>query len=130
MMTSFGIRVKFSDSEMDLLQKSLDHYLNVWRREFRKGNGAAYSVSIKRFRMTSKAELKYGRGVSMDEGQIAAVQRVLQTYLEACQIPGGPGVTVRERRMIKKISAILERELRRVVINSSLRSAARGMLWD
>jgi hypothetical protein len=66
----------------------------------------------------------------MDEGQIAAVQRVLQTYLEACQIPGGPGVTVRERRMIKKISAILERELRRVVINSSLRSAARGMLWD
>ena len=76
-MTSFGIRVKFSDSEMDLLQKSLDHYLNVWRREFRKGNGAAYSVSIKRFRMTSKAELKYGRGVSMDEGQIAAVQRVL-----------------------------------------------------
>jgi hypothetical protein len=99
MMTSFGIRVKFSDSEMDLLQKALDHYLNVWRREFRKGNGAAYSVSIKRFRMTSKAELKYGRGVSMDEGQIAAVQRVLQTYLEACQIPGGPGVTVRERRI-------------------------------
>jgi hypothetical protein len=129
-MTSFGIRVKFSDSEMEVMQKALDHYLNVWRREGRKGNGTPYSVSIKRFRMTSKAELKYGRGVSMDEGQIPEVQRVLQIYLEACQIPGGPGVTVRERRMIKKISAILERELRRVVINSSLRSAARGMLWD
>jgi hypothetical protein len=129
-MTSFGIRVKFSDSEMDLLQKALDHYLNVWRREFRKGNGAAYSVSIKRFRMTSKAELKYGRGVSMDEGQIAAVQRVLQTYLEARQDPGWPGVTVRERRLVKKICAILDRELNRVIINWSLRSAARGVLWD
>jgi hypothetical protein len=127
-MTSFGIRVKFNDSEMDVLQKALDHHLNVWRREIRKGNGAPYSVSIKRFRMTSKVDLKYGRGVSMDEDQIAAVQRVLRTYLEARQNPGGPGVTVRERRLIKKISAILERELRRVVINTSLEWAARGML--
>ena len=127
-MTSFGIRVKFNDSEMDVLQKALDHHLNVWRREIRKGNGAPYSVSIKRFRMTSKVDLKYGRGVSMDEDQIAAVQRVLRTYLEARQNPGGPGVTVRERRLIKKISAILGRELRRVVINTSLEWAARGML--
>ena len=127
-MTSFGIRIKFSDSEMAVLQKALDHYLNVWRRESRKGNGAAYNISIKRFRMTSKADLKYGRGVSLDEDQIAAIQRVLRTYLEACQAPGGPGVPVREERMIKKISSILERELRRVVINSSLKWAARGML--
>ena len=26
-MTSFGIRVKFSDSEMEVMQKALDHYL-------------------------------------------------------------------------------------------------------
>jgi hypothetical protein len=127
-MTSFGIRVKFNDSEMDVLQKALDHHLNVWRREIRKGNGAPYYVSIKRLRMTSKAELKYGRGVSMDEDQIAAIQGVLGTYLQACQDPGGLGVTVRERELIKKIGAILERELRRVVINASLRSAARGRL--
>jgi hypothetical protein len=127
-MTSFGIRVKFSDSEMDVLQKALDHYLHVWRRESRKGNGAAYSVSIKRFRMTSKADLKHGRGVSMDQDQIAAVQRVLRTYLEARQTPGGAGVTVRERRMIKNICAILDRELSRAVINASLGWAARGVL--
>jgi hypothetical protein len=127
-VTSFGIRVKFNDSEMVVLQKALDHDLNVWRREIRKGNGAPYSMSIKRLRMTSKAEFKYGRGISMDESQIAAVQCVLRTYLQACQDPGGPGVTVRERRLIKKISAILERELRRVVINASLRSAAEGTL--
>jgi hypothetical protein len=127
-MTSFGIRIRFSDSEMEVLQKALDHYSNVWRREFRKGNGASYSVSIKRLRMTSKADLKYGRGVSMDEAQIDAVQRVLRTYLEARQHPGVPGLTVRERRLIKKIGAILERELRRAVINASLQWAARGML--
>src|SRR5215467_9428566 len=120
MMTSFWIRVKFSDGEMDVLQKALDHYLNVWRREFRKGVGRSDSVDIKRLRMTSKTDLKHGRGVSMDESQVAAVQRVLQAYLEARQDPGGPGVTVRERRMIKKIDAILERELRRAVINASL----------
>ena len=127
-MTSFGIRIKFSDSEMAVLQKALDHYLNVCRRESRKGNGVAYSVSIKRFRMTSKADLKYGRGVSLDEDQVAAIQRVLRIYLEACQDPGRPGVPVREKRMIKKISSILERELRRAVINASLGWAARGML--
>jgi hypothetical protein len=115
-MTSFGIRVKFSDSEMDVLQKALDHYLSVWRREFRKGVGPSYSVSIKRLRMTSKTDLKHGRGVSMDEDQIAAVQRVLRTYLEARQTPGGAGVTARERRMIKNICAILDRELSRAVI--------------
>ena len=127
-MTSFGIRVKFSDSEMAVLQKALDHYLNVWRRESRKGDGAAYNISIKRFRMTSKADLKYGRGVSLDEDQVAAIQRVLRIYLEACQDPGRPGVPVRERRIIKKIGAILDRELRRAVINTSLGWAARGML--
>ena len=127
-MTSFGIRVKFNDSEMDVLQKALDHDLKVWRREIRKDNTAPYPVSIKRLRITSRADLKYGRAISMDEDQIDAIKRVLQTYLEACQDPGGPGVTVRERRLIKKIGAILDRELNRVIINSSLRSAARGML--
>ena len=111
-----------------MLQKALDHNLSVWRREIRKGHDAPYSGSIKRLRITSKADLKCGRGVSMDEDQIAVVQRVLRTYLEARQDPGGPGVTVRERRLIKKISAILERELRRAVINASLSWAARGML--
>ena len=129
-MTSFGIRVKFSDSEMEVMQKALDHYLDVWRREGRKGNGAPYSVSIKRFRMTSKTDLKHGRAISMDEEQIPAIKRVLQTYLEARQDPGWPGVTVRERRLVKKICAILDRELNRVIINWSLRSAARGVLWD
>jgi hypothetical protein len=128
MMTSFGIRVKFSDSEMAVLQKALDHYLHAWRRQSRKGDGASYSVSIKRLRMTSRADLKYGRGISMDEDQIAAVKRVLWSYLEARQAPGGPGVTVRERRMIKNICAILDRELMRAVINASLGWAARGML--
>jgi hypothetical protein len=128
MMTSFGIRVKFSDSEMAVLQKAVDHYLNVWRRESKKGNGAAYSVSIKRFRMTSKADLKYRRGVSLDEDQIAAIQCVLRTYLETHQDPGRPGLPVREERMIKKISSILERELKHSVINASLGWAARGML--
>jgi hypothetical protein len=128
MMTSFGIRVKFSDGEMDVLQKALDHYLKLWRREFRKDVGPSYSVSIKRLRMTSKADLKRGRGISMDEDQIAAVRRVLRTYSEARQNPGGSGVTVRERRLIKKIDAILERELGRAVINASLSWAARGML--
>jgi len=127
-MTSFGIRVKFSDREMDVLQKALDHYLNVWRREFREGVGPSYSVSIKRLRMTSKTDLKHGRGVSMDESQVAAVQHVLRAYLEARQDPGGPGMTVREKRLIKKISSILEHELRRAVINASLGWAARGML--
>jgi hypothetical protein len=129
-VTSFGIRVKFNDNEMDVLQKALDHHLNIWRRQIRKGNVAPYSVSIKRLRMTSRGDLKYGRPISMDEGQIAAIKRVLQTYLEACEDPGGPGMTVRARRLIKKIGAILDRELNRVIINSSLRSAARGMLWD
>lgn len=127
-MTSFGIRVKFSNNEMDVLQKALDHHLNVWRRERRKGNGRAYFISIKRFRMTSKAGLKYGRGVSLDEDQIAAIQRVLRTYLEARHNSGRPGVPVREKRIIKKMSSILERELRRAVINASLWWAARGML--
>jgi hypothetical protein len=127
-MTSFGIRVKFSDSEMDVLQKALDHYLNVWQRELRKGVGRSYSVDIKRLRMTSKTDLKHGRGVSMDESQIAAVKAVLRAYLEARQDPGGAGVTVRERRMIRNICTILERELRRAVINASLGWAARGML--
>jgi hypothetical protein len=128
MMTSFWIRVKFSDGEMDVLQKALDHYLNVWRREIRKGNVAPYHISIKRFRMTSKTDLKHGRGVSMDEDQIAAVRHALQTYAEACQDPGGPGVPARERRLIKKIDATLKRELNLAIINSSLRWAARGML--
>ena len=127
-MTSFGIRVKFSDSEMAVLQKALDHYLHVWRRQSRTGNGGSDSMSIKRLRITSRADLKYGRGVSMDESQVAAVQRVLRTYLEARQDPGGPRVTVRERRMIKKICAILDRELMRAVINASLGWAARGRL--
>ena len=113
---------------MDVLQKALDHYLHVWRREFRKGVGWSYSVDIKRLRMTSKTDLKHGRGISMDESQVAAVQRVLRAYLKARQDPGGPGVTVRERRMIKKIDAILERELRRAVINASLDWAAHGVL--
>ena len=126
-MTSFGIRVKFNDSEMALLQKALDYHLNVWRRQTRKGNGAPYSMGIKRLRMTSRIDVKYGRGVSMDEDQIAAVQGVLRTYLEAGQNPGGTRVTVRERKLIKKISAILERELRRVVTNTVLEWAARGM---
>jgi hypothetical protein len=127
-MTSFGIRVRFSDSEMDVLQKALDHYLSVWRREFRKGVGPSYSVSIKRLRMTSKTDVKYRRRVSMDESQVAAVKAVLRAYLEARQDPGGPGVTVREKRMIKKMSSMLERELNRAVINASLSWAARGML--
>jgi hypothetical protein len=95
-----------------------------------EGQRGALLVSIKRLRMTSRGDLKYGRPISMDEGQIAAIKRVLQTYLEACEDPGGPGMTVRARRLIKKIGAILDRELNRVIINSSLRSAARGMLWD
>ena len=127
-MTSFGIRVKFSDSEMAVLQKAFDHYLHVWRRQSRTGNGGSYAMSIKRLRITSRADLKYGRGVSMDESQVAAVQRVLRTYLEPRQDTGGPGMTVREKRLIKKIDAILERELRRAVINASLGWAARGIL--
>jgi hypothetical protein len=128
MMTSFGIRVKFSDREMAVLQKALDHYLHASRRRSRKGDGAWYSMSIKRLRMTSRADLKYGRGISMDEVQIATVKRVLWSYLEARQDPGGPSVTVRERRIIKSICAILDRELMRSVLNASLGWAARGML--
>jgi hypothetical protein len=127
-MTSFVIRVKFNDSEMDVLQKALDHNLIIWRREVRKGNGAARYISIKRLRVTSKADLKHGRPFSMDESQIEAVRHALKTYSEGCQVPSGPGVTARERRLIEKIGATLERELHRAIINSSLRWAARGLL--
>jgi hypothetical protein len=127
-MTSFGIRVKFNDSEMDVLQKALDHHLNLWRREVRKGNGAARYISIKRLRITSKADLKHGRPFSMDDSQIEAVRHALKAYSERSQNPGGLSVTARERRLIKKIDATLERELNRAIKDASLTWAARGML--
>ena len=63
-MTSFGIRVKFNDSEMDVLQKALDHHLNVWRREIRKGNGAPGITVFGRFFQDFMRPLQAGQGFS------------------------------------------------------------------
>jgi hypothetical protein len=131
-MTQFWITVSFDDSERDVLQRALHHYLEVCRQEIKKGGSVpfeAHRLAIKRFRASLRKQLKQTRSFTMDEGEIDAVQHALQSYLDACERASAKGATMSDKTMIKKICATLGDKLERAVINASIRWAVRTKVY-
>lgn len=133
-MTQFGCRVSFDDSEMQTLQRALSHYLEVCRREIKKGEDVpffAHRGTIKRFRAKLREQLKLTPSFTLGEDEMDVVQHALKGYLEACEREIANGATVpfiADKVVIPKIRATLEDEFERAVISTSLMWAARKKL--
>ena len=133
-MTQFGCRVTFDESEMQTLQRALDHYLGICQREIKKGGGApfiAHNGTIKRFRARLKKQLKQTRSFMLHESEMIAIEQALQRYLDACEREiANDGTTpfIADRAMIRKIRATLEDVSERTIISASLAWAARKQL--
>jgi hypothetical protein len=130
-MTQFGCRVSFDDSEMQTLQRALCHYLEVCRREIKKGGDApfiAHRGTIRRFRAKLREQLKLTQSFTLDENEMDVVQHALKGYLDACEREIANGATVpfiADEVVIPKIRATLEDEFERAIISTSLMWAAR-----
>ena len=130
-MTQFGYQVTFDDSEMQTLQRALGHFLGICQREIKKGGGAPYSGTIKRFRARVKKQLKQTRSFMLHESEMMAIEQALQSYLDACEreiANGGTTPFIADRAMIRKICAMLEDVSERTIISASLAWAARKQL--
>jgi hypothetical protein len=133
-MTQFGCRVSFDDSEMQTLQRALSHYLEVCRREIKKGGDVpffAHRGTIKRFRAKLREQLKLTPSFTLGEDEMDVVQHALKGYLEACEreiANGGTVPFIADKVVIPKIRATLEDEFERAVISTSLMWAARKKL--
>ena len=72
-MTQFGYRVTFDDSEIQTLQRALCHYLEVCRREIKKGGDVpfiAHRGTVKRFRAKVKQQLKLTQSFTLGEEEM------------------------------------------------------------
>jgi len=120
-MTQFGCRVSFDDSEMQTLQRALSHYLEVCRREIKKGEDVpffAHRGTIKRFRAKLREQLKLTPSFTLGEDDMDVVQHALKGYLDACEREIANGATVpfiADKVVIPKIRATLEDEFERAV---------------
>jgi|SRR6516164_7996280 hypothetical protein len=133
-MTQFGCRVTFDESEMQTLQRALDHYLGICQREIKKGEDVPFTThrgTIKRFRAKLREQLKLTQSFTLGEVEMDVVQHALKGYLDACEREIANGATVpfiADRVVIPKIRATLEDEFERAIISTSLMWAARKQL--
>jgi len=133
-MTQFGCRVTLDDSEMQTLQRALCDYLEVCRREIKKGGDVPFTAhrgTVKRFRAKLKEQLKLTQSFTLDEAEMDVMQRALKGYLDACERESANGATVpfiADKAVIPKIRATLEDEFYRAIISASLVWAARKQL--
>jgi hypothetical protein len=133
-MTQFGCRVTLDDSEMETLQRALCHYLEVCRREIKKGGDVPFTAhrgTVKRFRAKLKEQLKLTPSFTLDEAEMDVMQHALKGYLDACERESANGATVpfiADKAVIPKIHATLEDEFYRAIISASLVWAARKQL--
>jgi hypothetical protein len=133
-MTQFGCRVSFDDSEMQTLQRALCHYLEVCRREIKKGADVPFTAhrgTIKRFRAKLREQLKLTQSFTLGEDEMDVVQHALKGYLDACEREIANGATapfIADKVVISKIRATLKDEFERAIISTSLMWAARKQL--
>jgi len=133
-MTQFGCRVTLDDSEMQTLQRALCDYLEVCRREIKKGGDVPFTAhrgTVKRFRAKLKEQLKLTPSFTLDEAEMDVMQHALKGYLDACERESANGATVpfiADKVVIPKIRATLEDEFDRAIISASLMRAVRKQL--
>jgi hypothetical protein len=124
-MTEFLTAVSLDDRETEALERAFRHYLEVCRREIKKGAPSEGDrLVITRLRATLRKKLKKGRRLIIGDGEIGPVQRALQSYLESCGQAGPNDATISDKTIIPKVRATLERDFERAVINGSIRLAA------
>jgi hypothetical protein len=125
-MTEFLTAVSLDDGEAEALERAFRHYLEVCRREIKKGPPAESDrLVITRLRATLRKKLKKGRRLIIGDSEIRPVQRALQSYLESCEQAGANDATISDKAIIPKVRATIERNFERVVFNGSIRLAAR-----
>src|SRR5262249_43300142 len=128
-MTQFLANVKLDDSEIEVLERALQHYVEVCRQEIKKGGGLPFEThrrTIQRLRALNRTHLKKRGMLCIDYFKMGAVGPALQSYLQSCEQTRGKHKNMREKRIIKKLHTTLNRAVDEAIIRGSISLAMRS----
>jgi hypothetical protein len=113
-MSPFNIKLPLGDDEKRTLQAAIDHYLQVCRREIRKGTYppfVAHRDRLRTYETPRKGIQKPHRNSTWSAGEwgedeMTAIEAALASYVDACEREIADGATepfVADRAVVKRI---------------------------
>jgi len=130
-MTQFWANVSLDDSEIEVLERALQHYLEVCRQETKKGGGLPFEThrrTIRRLRALNRTNLKKHGMLCIDYFEMGAVGPALRSYLQSCGKTRGKHKDMRDKRILKKLHATLKRAVDEAIIRGSISLAMRSKI--